>query len=332
MNRYTSLSIALIAGILVASGPGRAADYTMKIGMVTGNDQQHIYAQRYEKELEKATGGRIDVKVFPRGQLGTPARHIEGLQVGTVEAFITPFDFFVGVDARYGVFSIPGMFKDKQHASRTMRDPALNKEILSIAANKGIIGITAFPHSVAHYFGKTPILSLDDFKGKKFRVNATPAERERMNRFGASAVPMPLGEVVPSLQRGVIDGTMSGIAIYVFRKFIDLGNVVTVTNDTLIISQVAVSKAWLSSLPADLQKAVVDTGLGLQDWINEHSDVMEAGLTEKWLSMGGKLHKFSASEQAELEKRLASVGADVTKSDPAVSAFFERVKQVGKKY
>ena len=54
------------------------------------------------------------------------------------------------------------------------------------------------------------MMRLSDFNGKKLRVNATAMEREKMRRLGATAVPMPLNEVMPSLQRGVIDGTMSG--------------------------------------------------------------------------------------------------------------------------
>ena len=52
-------------------------------------------------------------------------------------------------------------------------------------------------------------MRLADFSGKKLRVNATAMEREEMRQLGATAVPMPLNEVLPSLQRGVIDGTMS---------------------------------------------------------------------------------------------------------------------------
>ena len=52
--------------------------------------------------------------------------------------------------------------------------PELNKEILALG--EGTAGITAFVYSATDYFAKDPIRKLDDFKGKKFRINATPAE------------------------------------------------------------------------------------------------------------------------------------------------------------
>ena len=61
----------------------------------------------------------------------------------------------------------------------------MNKEILSLGADKGIQVISVYTYAPAHYFGKQPIQKLDDFKGKKLRVNATAAERAKMRQFGA---------------------------------------------------------------------------------------------------------------------------------------------------
>src|SRR5918911_4544284 len=89
-----------------------AADFTMKIGFATMNDVQHQWANWYKEALEARSGGRIAVNLFPRNQLGTIASQIEGMQIGTVESFTAPADFFTGVDPRFGTFSIPLLFKD----------------------------------------------------------------------------------------------------------------------------------------------------------------------------------------------------------------------------
>src|SRR5919106_6480721 len=98
------------AALALATAPSIAADFTMKIGFATMNDIQHQWANWYKEALEARSKGRIEVKLFPRGQLGTVASQIEGLQLGTVEAFVTPSDFFAGVDPRFGAFSIPTLF------------------------------------------------------------------------------------------------------------------------------------------------------------------------------------------------------------------------------
>ena len=218
---FASLTFFLFAGI------ASAADFTMKLGFATINDQNQQWANWYKEAIERGSNGRIEVQIYPASQLGPVPRQIEGIQLGTIEAVLLPADFFVGLEPRYGAFSIPGLFKDMKNAAATIADPELNKEILALGETKGMIGITAFVYSAADYFAKDPIRRLDDFKGKKFRINATPAERERMRVLGATAVPLPTNEVVPAIQRGAIDGTQSAIALFVNFKYIDLGKVLT---------------------------------------------------------------------------------------------------------
>ena len=244
--------------------PASAAEFTMKFGTATFNDTQHQYIKFYKEALEKASNGRIEVGIYPRSELGPIPRMIDGLQLGTVEAFIAPADFYVGVDPRYGVYSTPMLFKDKDHATRTVFDPAFNEYALTMGESKGIPGLGIFGTGSANYAAKNAILRLSDFSGKKLRVNATAMEREKMRRLGATAVPLPLNEVMPSLQRGVIDGTMSGTAIFVAFKMNDVAKTITVTNDTMLVSLAVVSKVWLDKLPPDLRKIVLDAGRATQ--------------------------------------------------------------------
>ena len=332
LSRCLATVIFVAVALAAFSAPSRSAEYTMKIGLVTLNDMQHNYARKYKEVLEKATNGRIEVQIFPQSQLGTPAAQIEGLQLGTMEMFMIVTDFFAGVDPRFGVFSIPYLFKDKDRANRVLADPELNLYILSLAESKGLVGIATAVQADARYFAKSPIRRIEDFKGKKLRVNATPAERERMRRLGATAVPMPLSDMIPALQSGVIDGTMSGISIYVNFNLQNLGKTLTKTEDTLIVSFGAVSKAWLDKLPPDLQKIVVDEGRKLQPWFVQAGIQEDVEQTQKWKDRGGEIATFSPQDSATMHTLLNSVGTDVTKADPAVKAFYEKVLAVAQKY
>ena len=322
----------LAAALVLAATAAPAADFTMKIGFATMNDVQHQWANWYKEALEARSKGRIAVNLFPRGQLGPIASQIEGLQLGTVESFTTPADFFAGMDPRFGTFSIPLLFKDAAHAEKVLLDPAMNKEILALGADKGIQVVSVYTYAPAHYFGKQPIRSLEDFKGKKLRVNATAAERAKMRQFGASAVPMDLSEVVPGIQQGVIDGTMSATAVYVNLKFMDIGKVLTEVNDTMIVSVGVVSRPWLNKLPADLRQRVVEEGNKLQARINPHSRVLDQGMVKRWQEAGGELVKLSAADQARVKQLLAGIGEEVTKGSPNASAFYKRLVATGQKY
>lgn len=326
---------AVLAGAAMAigiSGTAFAADFTAKVGFATMNDIQHQWGTWFKEAVEARSNGRIEVKLFPRNQLGTIASQIEGLQLGTVEAFVAPADFFAGVDPRFGTFSIPVLFRDPVHAEKILLDPAMNKEILALGSDKGMQIASIFTYATAHYFGKQPIRSLDDFKGKKLRVNATAAERAKMRQFGASAVPMDLSEVVPGLQQGVIDGTQSASAIFVNLKFIEIGKTLTQVNDTMVISVAALSRAFLNKLPADLRAMVIEEANKLQPRLTAHSRLLDDQMRKRWTDSGGEFVSLPAADQARVRQLLEGIGDEVTKGNPAANAFYKRLQTTAQKY
>ncbi len=330
MTKPFRLAGALAAFAIVAL-PASAAEFTMKFGTATFNDTQHQYIKFYKEALEKASNGRIEVGIYPRSELGPIPRMIDGLQLGTVEAFIAPTDFYVGVDPRFGVYSTPMLFKDKDHSTRTVFDPSFNEFALTMGEAKGIPGLGILGTGSANYAAKNAILRLTDFSGKKLRVNATAMEREKMRRLGATAVPLPLNEVMPSLQRGVIDGTMSGTAIFVAFKMNDVAKTMTVTNDTMLVSLAVVSKVFLDKLPPDLRKIVLDTGRETQKRTSDWEKEFSKGLDKAWIDQGGIMHKLPDEDLKKMADLLNSVGDDVSKDQPAVNEMLKRVRAVAAK-
>jgi TRAP-type transport system periplasmic protein len=325
----TAAGLALAIGL---AAPAVAQNFTMKFGTATVNEPQHEYIKLYKEEVEKASGGRIKVEIYPQSQLGPIPRQIEGLQLGTIEAFIGPADFYVGVDKRYGVFSAPILFGDRKNAAATLADAELNKAILALGTDKGLVGIGTFAYAAHDYLAKEPIRAFADFKGKKIRVNATPIEREAMVRLGATASPMPLNEVLPNLQRNVIDGTRSAISIFVTLKYQDVSKLVTVTNDTMLVPVATVSKPWLDKLPPDLQKAVMDAGAAAEKRTDTFTAEFMAGMPKRWAEAGGEIFVMPEAERAKVTAALKTVGDEVTKDDPPVKAFFERVRATAAKH
>jgi TRAP-type C4-dicarboxylate transport system substrate-binding protein len=327
-----AIAFAAALGCLVPAAPAAAADFVMKFGTPTINETQHQFLKFYKEEVEKASGGRIEVQIYPASQLGPIPREIEGVQLGNIQGLITPVDFFVGVDPRYGVFSAPMLFRDDANAAATINDPAVEKAMLDLATPKRMVGIATLDLGASDYGAKHAIMRLADFSGKKLRINGTELEREKMSKLGATGIGMPLSEVVPALDQGTIDGAISGLSVFVAFKMNDLVKVVTVTNDTFIISIAVVSKAWLDTLPPDLQKIVVDTGSAIQ----AKSQQWEVDFTKKletdWTGLGGTVHTLSADDLATMKTLLGPVGDEATKDQPTVHDMLQMVRAAATKH
>src|SRR3984893_13272082 len=316
---------------LAPIAPACAADFVMKIGTATINETQHQFIKFYKEEVEKASGGRIEVQVYPASQLGPIPREIEGVQLGNIQGFIGPVDFFVGIDPRFGVFSAPLLFKNDANAEATIHDPAIQKAMFDLAAPKRMVGLATLSIGASDYGAKKPILRLADFSGKKLRSNGTELERQKMAKLGATGVGMPLSEVMPALDQGTIDGTISGLSVFVGFKMNDLIKVVTVTNDTFINSIVVVSKAWLDTLPPDLQKIVVDSGAPVQAKTQAWEFDFNKQLEQQWTALGGTVHKLSGDDLAKMKTLLAPVADDATKDQTAVHDMLQMVRAAAAK-
>jgi TRAP-type C4-dicarboxylate transport system substrate-binding protein len=317
--------LGLVAALLAAA-PAVAAEFTMKFGTATMNESQHQYLKFYKEALEKASGGRIEVQVFPNSQLGAIPREIEGVQTGAIEAFMGPVDFFVGVDPRFGVFSAPMLFRDDANTAATIHDSVLEPKLLSLAEAKGLVGMATLSVGAADYAAKKPLLRLADFSGKKLRINGTELERQKMSRLGATGIAMPLSEVMPALDQGVIDGTISNTSVFVAFKMIDLVKVITIANDTQIVSIAVVSKRWLEKLPPDLQKLVLDTAREVEAKDQAYEVDFSKQLEQQWTGMGGEIHMLPPDDLAKMKTLLTSVGDEVAKDNPPVRDMLAEVR------
>jgi TRAP-type C4-dicarboxylate transport system substrate-binding protein len=237
----------------------------------------------------------------------------------------------VGVDPRFGVFSTPMLFRDEANAAATIHDPTVQKAMFDLAAPKRMVGIATVDLGASDYGAKTPIMRLADFSGKKLRINGTELEREKMGKLGATGIGMPLSEVVPALDQGAIDGTISGLSVFVAFKMNDLLKVVTVTNDTFIISLAVVSKPWLDTLPADLQKIVIDSGAAIQAKTQAWETDFTSKLASDWTAMGGTVHKLPTDDLARMKTLLDPVGDEATKNQPAVHEMLQLVRAAAAK-
>ena len=323
---------SLAVSFVLASGAWAEDKIEIKIGSVTIKDTVHQWMINFEKNVERRIGNRVDVRVFPAGQLGGIPRQIEGVQLGTQEMALFPPDFFVGIDKRFMVTSSPGIFRDLRHAQNSLHDPEFKKMFFSMGDKKGITGVGIYCGDLAHYVSRRPIHKLDDFKGKKIRVFASAIERETVRRLGAAAAPIPLLEALQALQRGTVDGMKSGLAIFVTFKYWSVTKHLTRTLESVICVETIANPAFLRKLPGDIRQVIMEEGQNT-DWETlAFSEAFLAKNEKIWKDNGADIYDLSAEDRAEMRKRLSRVGETVVKDLPEVKKVYEMLKAAAAKY
>ncbi|HJV81990.1 TRAP transporter substrate-binding protein [Noviherbaspirillum sp.] len=322
--------IALIGAVAFPVG-AQAAPIVMKIGTATLNDSQHQWMKIYAELVEKNSNGQIKVELYPASQLGAIPRMIEGTQFGSIQAYVGPPEFLSGVDSRFEVLSAPGLFKDLAHANRTLQDPQFNAAFLALGANKGLKGIGLFLSGPMGFNTSAPVTKLSDLAGKKFRVLSSNMQMDQMRLLNATPVPMSLGEVVPAMQQGALDGVMTSLPVFTALRFYDAAKHIYETDHAVVTVLTVVSKGWYERLPADLKKVVTDAGQQASKDVYQWSvDFVEAQ-RQAWVKAGGQITYPTASDKEKLMKMMNPIGQQVAAKKPEEKALFDLLEAAAKR-
>jgi TRAP-type transport system periplasmic protein len=321
----------ILTGVAVglALSVSAQAQSIIKIGAPTIRDNNEVWMNTWKAEIEKGSGGRYRVDAYPASQLGSMPRALEGVQLGTIEAYIIIAEFMNALDKRFGVISIPGVFDDLMHGYRTYQDPEFRKAYWTLGESKGVKLIGMYCPADASYVLRTPITKgVADLRGKKIRAFPSAIEKETFAVFGASLAPMDLSEVVPALQAGVIDGSKSGMVVFAPFKYQGVAKNAIRVSETLICPPIIASKVWFDKLPADMQKVVLDASQVADDKAMEFSIGFNEQAYTDWKAGGGELYLLSKQERADMMKSLAGVGPAALKDDPDSLQMYELIKRI----
>ncbi len=337
--RTLSRAMVLVSAIVVVAvallgraDPAAAQKYTMKLAIVVANDPLHEFIRAYKREIEKLSGGRITAELYPSGQLGKIPRMVEGLQLGTVEFFGTPAGFLKGVDTRFQVLEVPGVFNSPRHAHDTITDRRFRDPFLNVATGKGVKGVSVWMYGPTSYASLKPVRTLADFRGRKFRVLATKVETEVMRRLGATGVPMPYGETLPALQRKLIDGIRSSIVVMAATKHFTVTKFITVVNDTYIPCVGFVSMVFYNKLPSDLKKVVEDAGRAVEPHMYQVGRDFAATAEQKWRDAGAEVIRLSPAEQDRFMEITKPISDDILGARKDTREMFELMKETAKSH
>lgn len=327
--RAVTTAAAIVLSLALTLGAAQAQDktYTMKISLATINDQIHAFAKNFAAALEKDSGGRIKPEIYPASQLGPIPRQAEGVQFGAIQCQLVPPEFLVGIDERFEVMAAPGLVTSMAQGQRLAADPNVLKLMLSLGADKGMHGVGLFMVNPSAIVFKTPVRHLADFKGKKIRIFASKFQSEAFDRLGATPVAMSLGDVLPALQQGAIDGAVASTAVFTAFHYQDAAKYVTETGQPAIFAIIEISKKWYDTLPPDLQQIIDQTAARESVAVNPQAAEITENTRKLWTDTGGELISLPPDEQAALLQLLSSVGADVSKEKPLLSDAYRIVSE-----
>jgi TRAP-type C4-dicarboxylate transport system substrate-binding protein len=169
-------------------------------------DVQDVFAYDFKEYIEDNSDHTIQVYRF--GELGESDDIMEQTQAGILQ-FVNQSPGFTGsLIPEAQIFFIPYLMPtDMDTVIKFFRESeAINKMFPELYAKNGLELLQMYPEGEMVVTANEPITKPEDFNNKKIRVMTNPLLSETYNAFGATATPLPWGEVYGALQTNMIQG------------------------------------------------------------------------------------------------------------------------------
>jgi len=219
-------------------------------------------ATNFASRVTELSGGRLEIECLTGGSIVGPFEVLDAVSSGTLDCYHSwpgywlgtiPSSPFFGGDAPFASGPVPWITWMYQGGGEDLMLEAWRDAGFNVGAVM-VMGLRA-PEVFA--WSNKPLKKLDDFSGLTFRISGYWAEV--FKAMGANVVTLPGAEVLPALERGVIDATEWGV----MNEDWDVGlqdvvdyAVLTAFRQAHATFDLAVNQESWDALPADLQQLI----------------------------------------------------------------------------
>ncbi len=242
----------------IASRPAHAAEFNYKFA--TGQDPSHPVNKRAQEAIDRiraATGGRLEIKLFPANQLGSDTDLLSQIRNGGVEFFNQASVVLSTLVPAAGIINTGFAFHDYNEVWKAMDGP-LGAHVRAQIEKVGLLTMSK-PWDNGFRDVTTsskPVKTPDDLKGLKLRVPSAPMLSSLFTALGASPTPINFNELYSALQTKLVEGQENPLAIISSARLYEVQKFCSLTNHVWDAYWILGNRKAVERLPKDIQEIV----------------------------------------------------------------------------
>ncbi len=263
LGLFVTLIVATVCFVGCGGGEKEAAaeeTVTWKLAHTESIDTMYdMWANRFAELMKEKSDGRINVEVYPVGQLGDSEAQLEMIQTGGIDMAIFATGEVGSTFPASQAFSLNFLFSedDKVNADVLTKGEA-TKKLNEMLLEKGIKVYDWFSLGNMQWTSNKPLHTTDDFRGFKMRIMNTPLIAENYKALGATPTPMAFMETYSGLQLKTVDGTEQPLNAIEEMKFYEVQDYITMSNHSQMASFVTFNGDFYEKL-SDEDKELIES-------------------------------------------------------------------------
>jgi tripartite ATP-independent transporter DctP family solute receptor len=268
MKRFTIFSILMffVAALLVPVSA--SAEKTLKIGLGDPIDSdQGVLAVRFKEIVEKSSGGKYKVDIFPAGQLGDEQKMVKDARRGSIDGAVVAINNITPFAKSIGVLTLPYLMHNFNDAVRVTTG-ALGDQWREVLIKEAGVHLLGWGYSNFRVLtnSKKPVTKLEDLKGLKLRVPKNAIMIETWKALGAEPIPMAWPETFTALQQKVVDGQDNPHVANYTMKFYEVQDYTSEVHYLFSLQPLVVGEKFYQSLSPEDQAMFTRAGIEAQQF------------------------------------------------------------------
>ncbi len=257
--------LGLMAGCGAEPDKTPKADTKPALKLASSTPMSHTYnqgAKKFAELVKERSNGRIQITIYPDGQLGKGERELlEGLQQGTIDFYVGSTGPISGFSPSMGILDIPFIFHDYAHVDKVL-DGAVGKRLLGDLEKSQFKALAFWENGFRNLTNsKLAVKKPADAKGLKIRTMENKVHIAAWKAVGANPTPMAWGEVYGALQQKTIDGQENPIAVIYSVKMNEVQKYLSLTQHVYSPAIIIVSMKRWQTMSKEDQEILARTAL-----------------------------------------------------------------------
>ena len=250
----TMITIGLLTLIWQAVAVEAAQPIKLTVGGTafpnTAGEQQWL---NFERNVREQAADQFDMRMLIYGQLGSEEQLVSGLRRGRVHYANLSAMVASTVVPELALLYMPYLFDSREEAD-FVYDRFLTQRFSQLLKEGGLHFVAWNEIGFHHIYSQQPLIAPADAKGVRFRVSAAPSARLFAQAIGADVIPLGFGEIVASLQTGLIEAGENSVTLYARTGTADEAPHLTLTGHAFGMSVIVAGNRWWRKLtPAQQQ-------------------------------------------------------------------------------
>ena len=298
-----TITILLIVGCFAFAtaftGTAIAKEIVIKLAHTTSIKGLKGQTGEYLKKLvDERLKGKVKLQHFHSGQLFSDAtKAIQACEAGAIQMVAPTTSKYTGEFPKLQVFDLPFLFSSGETMLAALQSPEIGGKLFAPLETKGLKMVSLWGTGFRQFFNRVhPIKKWEDFKGLKFRIQASKAYEEFYKAANANSIVMSMSEVYQALQQGIIDGEDQHWNSFGSSKHWEVAKYATECNYTYTGYLVCMNKKFYDNLPSDIRAELVKILAEVQTWNWNTVDEMVAQYKAAGRKAGMQIYDLPAGE------------------------------------